>query len=182
MAERSGEGREGRAGRYRTARARGAWSVALALAFGGAAHAEEVDPGLAELGAQTYQRRCAACHGEDARGGGPVAKALREEPSDLTRIAARREGVFPSGEIARAIDGRFDVTAHGTRRMPVWGERLVADLPEARLAEEISRGTIASLVEYLKTLQVDVTDATDATDAAEDTDAGNAPGGADDDS
>jgi len=167
-------GRSGGTARSRAVRVRTrAWSLALTVAVGGVAHAEEIDPGLAELGAQTYQRRCAACHGQDARGQGPVAKALRKEPSDLTRIAVRRGGAFPAGEIARAIDGRFDVTAHGTRRMPVWGEHLAADVPEARLAEEISRGTIASLVEYLKTIQVEEPD-----EGTGDGDAADTPGDA----
>lgn len=127
--------------------------MALAL-VGTATAATEIDPVLAELGAATFQKHCASCHGADARGKGPVAEALVVPPADLTRIAARREGRFPVGEISRFIDGRFAVVAHGTREMPVWGERLSADIPDARLAEEITRGTIASLVEYLKSIQV----------------------------
>ena len=43
--------------------------------------------------------------------------------------------------------------AHGTREMPVWGERFGADVPASDLAESIARGNIASLVEYLKSIQ-----------------------------
>jgi len=59
------------------------------------------------------------------------AAALTTPPADLTRIAARRGGSFPDGEVARFVDGRFDLPAHGTREMPVWGERFGAGIPEA---------------------------------------------------
>jgi len=113
------------------------------------------DAGLAEMGADIYQRRCASCHGVDARGHGPASGALRVPPSDLTRIAHRRGGEFPAAEIALFIDGRFDLPAHGSRDMPVWGARLGEAIPESTLAEEIVRGKIATLLEYLKSIQRD---------------------------
>lgn len=158
--------------RTRTAAAAGrraaALGVALTLATALGASAKDAggDPVLAELGKETYQRRCASCHGLDARGDGPVAKVLRKPPTDLTRIAASRGGDFPAGEIARFIDGRFDVTAHGTRDMPVWGQVLSADVPDGRLAEELTRGTVASLVEYLKAIQVGGADGAEAGDGS----------------
>jgi mono/diheme cytochrome c family protein len=108
---------------------------------------------LAELGAALFLRHCAACHGEDGRGNGPAAGALRTQPADLTRIAARRGGAFPEGAIARFIDGRFAVQAHGTREMPVWGARLGERIPEAGVSEEVVRGQISVLVEYLESIQ-----------------------------
>jgi mono/diheme cytochrome c family protein len=113
-----------------------------------------VDPVLAEIGAPIFQRYCASCHGLGGRGDGPSAKALRTPPADLTAIASRRGGSFPAGEIARFIDGRFELPAHGSREMPVWGERFGADVPESDVAESIARGNIASLVEYLKSIQL----------------------------
>ena len=82
-----------------------------------------------------------------------MMKALLKRPANLTAIAARRGGAFPTGEIARFIDGRFDLPAHGSREMPVWGQRFAADVPEAGIGESIARGNIASLVEYLKSIQ-----------------------------
>jgi len=114
----------------------------------------EADPVLADLGRETFQRHCASCHGASARGDGPAASALRPPPSDLTRIAARRGGEFPAGEIARFVDGRFSLAAHGSRAMPVWGERLGERIPEAGVSEEIVRGQVSVLVEYLKSIQV----------------------------
>ena len=111
------------------------------------------DPVLAELGAPLFQRCCASCHGTGGRGDGPVAASLRSRPADLTAIAKQRGGEFTTGEVSQFIDGRFAVPAHGSREMPVWGERFGADVPEAGLGESIARGNIASLVEYLKSIQ-----------------------------
>lgn len=111
------------------------------------------DPVLAELGAESFPRYCASCHGIQARGDGPAAAALIQKPADLTRIAARRGGKFPDGEIARFIDGRFTLAAHGSREMPVWGERFGDAIPDSGVAEEVARGRIAVLVEYLKSIQ-----------------------------
>jgi mono/diheme cytochrome c family protein len=125
------------------------------LAFGaGAALAEPAfDPVLAELGAEAFPRYCGSCHGLRGEGDGPAADALRTRPADLTRIAARRGGSFPAGEIARFIDGRFALAPHGSREMPVWGERFGESIPESSVAEEITRGKVAVLVEYLKSIQ-----------------------------
>lgn len=141
-----------------------AWGCAWLLAAGAvsgpsraadadAGDAAQADPILAEMGGAYFQRHCASCHGPEGRGDGAVAPVLRPPPADLTRIAARRGGEFPEGEIARFIDGRFEVTAHGTREMPIWGSAFGAEIPESSIAEEIVRGKIAMLVEYLKSIQ-----------------------------
>jgi mono/diheme cytochrome c family protein len=129
--------------------------AALAAACAGApAEEPPAHPALVEIGREYFQSYCASCHGALARGDGPVAATLRTPPADLTRIAARRGGRFPAGEVARFIDGRFELAAHGTREMPVWGARFSETVPDAGLSEEITRGKIASLVEYLKSIQV----------------------------
>jgi mono/diheme cytochrome c family protein len=111
------------------------------------------DPVLAEIGAPLFARYCASCHGLAGRGDGPTAVTLRARPADLTAIAKRRNGAFPTGEIAKFIDGRFEFPAHGSREMPVWGTRFGSDVPESDVGESIARGNIASLVEYLKSIQ-----------------------------
>ncbi len=108
---------------------------------------------LAEVGAELFTTYCASCHGVDARGGGPAASAMITPPSDLSRIAARGGGVFPESSIARLIDGRFDLPAHGSREMPIWGTCLADEIPCFATGDEVARGRITSLVEYLKSLQ-----------------------------
>ena len=134
--------------------------LAALLLIAGAALAAEVpdlpppaDPVLAGMGAELYARHCAACHGTVGRGDGPAAPSLKTPPSDLTAIALRRGGSFPAGEVAQFIDGRFAPSAHGSRDMPVWGERFGAAIPESGIGESVARGNIATLVEFLKSIQ-----------------------------
>jgi mono/diheme cytochrome c family protein len=131
--------------------------AAVAIAVAGAPASADPSPGhdpvLAEIGAPIYARYCSSCHGLAGRGDGPVAATLRTRPADLTAIAKRRNGAFPTGEIARFIDGRFEYPAHGSREMPVWGTRFGSDVPDSDVGESIARGNVASLVEYLKSIQ-----------------------------
>lgn len=115
----------------------------------------ESTPGstLSEAGRTLYLRYCASCHGMDARGNGPTAAALRVPPTDLTRLARVNRGTFPAARVSETIDGRIQLPAHGTREMPIWGERLGDDIGNRDTREEVVRGRIWFLVEYLRTLQ-----------------------------
>jgi mono/diheme cytochrome c family protein len=132
-------------------------SAAFVIAALGAPASAESPPGhdpvLAEIGAPIYARYCSSCHGLGGHGDGPTAKTLRTRPADLTAIAKRRNGEFREAEIAKFIDGRFELPAHGSREMPVWGARFGSDVPDVEVGESIARGNIASLVEYLKSIQ-----------------------------
>jgi len=108
---------------------------------------------LVEAGRRDFQMLCASCHGQDARGHGPAAGALRTAPADLTRIALRRGGTFPRAEIAAWIDGRLSSAAHGDREMPIWGARLAEDYAPGDFAEALVRGRISNLLAYLESLQ-----------------------------
>lgn len=110
---------------------------------------------MGSLGEKHFARYCASCHGLDGRGDGPAASSLSKPPADLTRIAARRAGVFPAGEIASIIDGRFELPAHGSREMPIWGRRLAEPIAEDTQGEEVARGLIDLLVEHLQSIQVE---------------------------
>ncbi len=134
------------------------WMLCFSLACGGVTPTgstapADPNPMLVEVGRREFARYCAACHGADARGAGPAASALRTPPADLTRIAARRSGDFPADEIAAWIDGRLAPPAHGTREMPIWGARLAAGLPPGELTQDLVRGRILTLVEYLRSIQ-----------------------------
>ncbi len=125
------------------------------LAIFGAAPsaAQEAVDSQVKSGRDLFLTYCSSCHGAGARGDGPVAKALKVRPADLTRIAARREGEFPAAEIAMFIDGRTAITSHGTREMPVWGHRFRKELGGDSVAEEIIRGRIDVLIAYLRSIQ-----------------------------
>jgi mono/diheme cytochrome c family protein len=114
---------------------------------------QEVAQGHVPLGRKYFVQYCSACHGMDASGNGPVAPALRPPPADLRRIARRRGGTFPEAEIAAYIDGRTFIRAHGSREMPVWGERFAEQVGGGSVGEEVVRGHLLLLVDYLKSLQ-----------------------------
>jgi mono/diheme cytochrome c family protein len=105
-------------------------------------------------GKQLYFRFCAACHGEQAEGNGPVASYFKIAPPDLTRLAKRRGGTYPADEVRKTIDGRSAASVHGSRQMPVWGyEFYFADTGNPDKQTQVEE-LIDRLVEYLRTVQV----------------------------
>ena len=134
---------------------RSAGALALiALAAGPAAAAEKPEPSLlATSGERLYVQHCAVCHGSSGRGDGPFGGILRTAPADLTTIAARNGGAFPDAEITRFVDGQFVPPAHGTRQMPIWGRWLGQSIAPGTEPDEVARGEILAILEYLKTLQ-----------------------------
>jgi mono/diheme cytochrome c family protein len=105
-------------------------------------------------GAQLFVSLCASCHGEKARGDGPVAPFLTRPPTDLTRLAQRNNGFFMADKIHQVIDGRLDVMFHGPREMPVWGRRLsLGTSPNDAAAQARADTQISLLVEYIRSIQ-----------------------------
>jgi mono/diheme cytochrome c family protein len=104
-------------------------------------------------GAVLYRRYCGACHGPAGKGDGFVARALNEQPIDLTQLAKQNGGTFPFEHTVQAIDGTTSVRAHGVSEMPVWGEvfRERSEWPIERHIE--ARGTIIFITEYLRSIQ-----------------------------
>lgn len=100
-----------------------------------------------------YARYCATCHGMAADGHGPVASVLREPPSDLRRLGERYGNPLSADPIARFVDGREAVAAHGPREMPVWGERLGSPEPEGSGRRPRADRRIRAIVAYLATIQ-----------------------------
>lgn len=105
---------------------------------------------------ELYERLCSSCHGVSGRGDGPVASLIAIRVPDLTRLAYRDGGEFPTEDVRRTIDGRWDRRAHGARDMPVWGWQLYGSAVEND-AEERARvdAMIERLVEYLRSIQVE---------------------------
>ena len=126
--------------------------VAAAVGLALAAHAAPVYS--TAVGKATFATYCANCHGEDLRGGGEIAGTLSKRPTDLTRITAKNDGVFPAERLALIIDGRVEVAEHGSREMPTWGELFLwpeSDTPERRAQVERK---IGELVAYIQAQQV----------------------------
>jgi len=100
-------------------------------------------------GIDIYRGHCAACHGVDGKGDGPVAPALNAKVPDLTTIAQRNGGTFPAARIKKIIAGDEGVSAHGSREMPVWGP-IFHQIQEDRDYGEIR---LQNLTDYLKSIQ-----------------------------
>ena len=56
-------------------------------------------------GVEMYRTYCAVCHGLDGKGNGPAARALKQQPSDLTLLSKRNGGAFPTFRISNIIQG-----------------------------------------------------------------------------
>ena len=135
--------------------------AAFAFVFGRQVAAEVLDPGKAE-----YHSSCASCHGIDGKGNGPVGADLKVPPSDLTVLARKNNGVFPFNSVYETIDGRKSVIAHGTRDMPIWGDRYAPEPTEGLIPrpsenilslfydpEAIVRMRILAVIDYLNRIQ-----------------------------
>jgi mono/diheme cytochrome c family protein len=133
------------------------WKLALLAAVGvttGAAlAADKVDAGKSE-----YNVSCAVCHGLTGKGDGPYKGALVKAPSDLTLLAKKNGGVYPFDRVLGSIDGRVDPAAHGSREMPVWGQRYAmraaeyyTDVPYD--PEAYIRARVLALTEYIYRMQ-----------------------------
>ena len=72
-------------------------------------------------GKQLYKDYCAACHGSDGKGHGPAAASLTKQPSDLTTLAKRNGGTFPTEYVTNVLRFGPGFSVHGSSDMPVWG-------------------------------------------------------------
>ena len=106
----------------------------------------------AERGRDLYRIYCRNCHGDTGQGDGPLAEVLTVQPKDLTRLSRDHDGEFPTDGVYATIDGRDDVLAHGSNKMPVWGlafQQFDTDIDQERQVQ----ARILQLMEYLKSIQ-----------------------------
>jgi mono/diheme cytochrome c family protein len=136
--------------------------TALALGSGHALAADKktaVDPGKRE-----YLNSCAACHGASGKlgpGEGAGVEFLKTTPTDLTTLSKKNGGVFPFDRVYAVIDGRQVVSGHGSRDMPIWGDRYNRETVKAAEhyvdvpydMETYARSRILALIDYIHRLQ-----------------------------
>jgi mono/diheme cytochrome c family protein len=101
-------------------------------------------------GNQLFKTWCASCHGLTAQGNGPLAPMMKAPVPDLTLIAGKNGGVFPSARVARIIDGR-DVVSHGDPEMPIWGTAFKST--RDGYSEASVRARIDAVVTFLESVQ-----------------------------
>jgi len=112
------------------------------------------ESGLIAGGELEYQNACAICHGDDARGNGVMSRYLTVKPPSLRQLRLTSGGKFPFWEVYRKIDGQYQIRGHGTRDMPIWGDRFRAQAGgDGKSAQSQAAGRILSLVFYLQYIQ-----------------------------
>ena len=115
-------------------------------------------------GKALYAAYCSQCHGDDGRGDGPVAAAVKTPIPDLTQIAARTGGSFNRNGVSRYIaDDRPGRTLRMDNRgnpvlvldasglpdeMPAWGILFRAMWPDQ--AVYIRTGNLARYIEKMQ--------------------------------
>ena len=108
---------------------RGKFLLVIVLGLMSAAWAQEkpkinvapAKPTSPTSGKEMYQAYCASCHGLDGTGRGPAAGALKQAPTNLTKLSKSNNGTFPMDKVQQAILGDTSLMAHGSKEMPVWG-------------------------------------------------------------
>ncbi len=102
-------------------------------------------------GPGVFKNYCASCHGTDARGDGPVAKALKRDVPDLTVLAQRNSGAFPAIHVRNTITFGGDslLASHGSKGMPIWGPVF----HEIEFDQDLGNVRIENLVKYLESIQ-----------------------------
>jgi mono/diheme cytochrome c family protein len=108
-----------------------------------------------QVGEGVYDRYCSGCHGSSEGEGPRRVEGLEKLPPDLTRLEERHGSPLPRERIARFIDGRSELEAHGSREMPVWGDRLYEHFPESYATDEVRAGTIELILDYLESIQTE---------------------------
>ena len=129
-------------------------AIPLVLAMGLASPVGAQD---AVQGEALFGFYCATCHGISATGNGPMSPSLVVAPTDLTTLAARSDGVFPTNRVVMRIDGRDPLTSHGSM-MPVYGDFFegTSVATKAETGQPIMTSQpIVDLLAYLKALQQD---------------------------
>jgi mono/diheme cytochrome c family protein len=102
-------------------------------------------------GEDMFMQYCAVCHGTDAKGAGPAAKALKMPPADLTQLSAHNGGKFPELRVYGAIHGDVEMpAAHGSKDMPVWGAVFQSMSKDSGAGMQMR---VSNLTAYIKSLQ-----------------------------
>ncbi len=108
-------------------------------------------------GRALFMENCAICHGENARGDGPMARAMTKAPTDLTLIKLRNGDSFPRARVMSTIDG-YARTGPSAPDMPEFGALLEGDLVPYDSGDGKPTPTprkLVALAEYLESIQAE---------------------------
>jgi hypothetical protein len=102
-------------------------------------------------GVSIFQNYCAACHGPNGRGHGPVFEVLKREVRDLTRLSLRNHDKFPAIHVRTIIMFGADdlLPAHGSKEMPIWGPIF----HEIEFDQDLGNVRLENVTKYLESIQ-----------------------------
>lgn len=101
-------------------------------------------------GPDLFRAHCAACHGPEGKGNGPVGASLKTKPADLTLLSKNNGGKFPTLRIQKFISGDDpSLSSHGSREMPVWGPIF----HQVEEDQDFGNVRLQNLIKYLETIQ-----------------------------
>lgn len=103
-------------------------------------------------GKEMYVNYCAPCHGVDGKGNGPVAPALKTQPTNLAELSRNHGGKFPSTHIVSVLQFGTANPSHGKVEMPIWGP-MFETVGSAPSESDVRALRISNLSRYLQTLQ-----------------------------
>ena len=101
-------------------------------------------------GKETFLKYCASCHGENGKGHGPAAIAMKTPPSDLTTFSKRHEGKFPAGYVGAVLKFGRSLASHGSEDMPIWGSRFKDFDP---VHDPTGQQHVDDVIAYIESLQ-----------------------------
>lgn len=101
-----------------------------------------------------YADNCVSCHGPAGRGDGPLAAGLRPKPTDLTLLAEKNGGQFPTARALSYIYGDPE-KGHLARVMPEFGGAMADDLVPVEVDGILTPTprVLAGLLAYLEAIQ-----------------------------
>jgi mono/diheme cytochrome c family protein len=105
----------------------------------------------AQSGSEDFRHYCAACHGQNGKGGGSWNGT---KVPDLTRLSQAHGGKFPTDEVIEIVDGRSRVLWHQRQpgeMMPYWGD--VFRIEQERLSKGKAESRVMAIVDYLRSIQ-----------------------------
>lgn len=124
-----------------------------ALALGACVIAGAPEP--TPSGEQDFADFCAGCHGLSGKGNGELASTLARRPADLTLIARRNGGEFPTTQVMAKIWGYTG--GKGSDVMPNFGPLLGGELMPYDGGDGILTPTplrLVQIAEHLRKIQI----------------------------
>lgn len=129
-----------------------AFWLALSVVLAFAQNSDQQRPPVRPVeGGNIFQDFCAACHGRDGRGNGPVSRNLRQSVPDLTMLSRLNGGKFPASRVRSKLmfGGDTPLPAHGSKAMPIWGPIF----HQIEFDQDLGNVRLENVAKYLESIQ-----------------------------